>query len=161
MMHMFGDTGTLTKDGAVNVITFRRSLNAPPERVWEALTTKDGITSWLAVSAKVDGRKGGAVEIEFDADQTVDGTITQWDPTDHFAHTWVINREIPSDVQYTLTPIDQGTELTLVHSGLPDEMCGGYTPGWHAYLARLATSLEGDAVPDWLTVFEAVAPAYQ
>ena len=158
---MFGDTGTLTRNDDVNVITFRRSLNAPPERVWEALTTQEGITSWLAVSAKVDGRKGGAVEIEFDDDQMVDGIITRWDPTSHFAHTWIINGEFPSDVRYTLAPVGEGTELTLVHTGLPDEMCAGYTPGWHTFMVRLAAALDGEVVPDWRTVFEAVAPAYQ
>jgi uncharacterized protein YndB with AHSA1/START domain len=161
MMTMFGETGTLSKEGDVNVITFRRSLNAAPERVWDALTTEEGITSCLAVAAKVEGRKGGAVEIEFDADQAVDGIITRWDPTSHFAHTWVINAAIPSDVQYSLEPAGEGTELTLIHTGLPDEMCGGYTPGWHAYLARLAAEVEGSDVPEWLNVFEQVAPAYQ
>ena len=157
---MYGDTGTLTKDGDVNVITFRRSLNAPPARVWDALTTGEGITSWLAVSASVEGYEGGSVEIEFDADQSVSGTITRWDPTSQYAHTWVINDAIPSDVHYSLEPAGEGTELTLVHRGLPDEMCGGYTPGWHAYMARLTAQVEGGNVPEWMSVFEEVAPAY-
>jgi len=161
MKNMFGETGTLSKVDDVNVITFMRSLNAAPERVWEALTTEDGITSWLAVSAKVDGRHGGAIALEFDDNQTVDGTITRWDPTSNFAHTWVINSEFPSDVRYALEPAGDGTALTLVHTGLPDEMCGGYTPGWHAFLARLAADVDGESVPDWLTVFEQVASAYQ
>ena len=157
---MYGQTGTLSKEGDVNVITFRRSIKASPERVWKALTTEDGLTSWLAVSAAVDGRKGGAVAIEFDDDQRVNGTITVWDPTTAFAHTWVIDGTFPSDVRYTLEAAGEGTELTLVHTGLPDEMCGGYTPGWHAFTARLAARLEGEAVPDWLTIFEQVSPRY-
>jgi uncharacterized protein YndB with AHSA1/START domain len=158
---MFGETGTLTKDDDVNVITFRRSLNASPERVWEALTTEKGLTSWLAVSAKVDRREGGAIAIEFDADQTVSGTINRWDPTTRFEHSWIINDAISSKVAYALTPSGSGTALTMVHTGLPDEMCGGYTPGWHAYMARLAAEVDGGSVPEWLTVFEEVAPAYQ
>ncbi len=43
---------------------------------------------------------------------------------------------------------------------LPDETCRGYTPGWHAYMARLAAEVEGNSVPDWAPVFEQVAPAY-
>jgi uncharacterized protein YndB with AHSA1/START domain len=158
---MFGETGTLAKDGDINVITFRRSLNASPDRVWEALTTAEGLMSWLAVSAKVDGREGGSVVIEFEEDQTVGGTISRWDPTTHFAHTWIINGAISSEVAYALAPAGSGTDLTLVHTGLPDEMCGGYTPGWHAFLARLSAEVAGGSVPEWLTVFEEVAPAYQ
>ncbi|MCL1588704.1 MAG: SRPBCC domain-containing protein [Actinomycetia bacterium] len=115
----------------------------------------------MAVSAKVDGRQGGDIKIEFDDGQEVSGTISRWDPTTQFAHTWVINGEISSDVTYALTATDSRTELLLVHTGIPDEMCGGYVPGWHAFLARLAADLEGGAVPEWLTVFEEVAPAYQ
>jgi uncharacterized protein YndB with AHSA1/START domain len=158
---MFGETGTLAKDGDVNVITFRRSLGASPERVWKALTTEKGLTSWLAVSATVDGREGGAIAIEFDADQTVSGKISRWDPTTRFAHPWIINDAISSEVAYALTPTGSGTKLTMVHTGLPNEMCGGYTPGWHAYMARLAAEVEGGSVPEWLTVFEEVAAAYQ
>jgi uncharacterized protein YndB with AHSA1/START domain len=158
---MFGETGTLAKEGDVNVITFRRSLNASPEQVWQAITTEKGLTSWLAVSAKVDGREGGDIAIEFDDGQVVSGTISRWDPTTQFAHTWIINSETSSDVVYALTSTGGGTQLTLVHTGLPDEMCGGYTPGWHAFLARLSAEVEGGSVPEWLTVFEEVAPAYQ
>ena len=113
------------------------------------------------MSAKVDGREGGDIAIEFDDNQAVSGTISRWDPTTHFAHTWIINGEISSDVAYALTHTDSGTELTLIHTGLPDEMCGGYVPGWHSFLARLAADLGGGPVPEWLTVFEEVAPAYQ
>jgi uncharacterized protein YndB with AHSA1/START domain len=161
MMTMFGETGTLAKLDGVNVITFRRELKARPERVWEALTTADGITSWLAVSASVDGRPGGSVAIEFEDDQSVTGEITRWDPTSRFAHTWVINGAIESDLEYTLEGVGDTTMLTLVHSGLPDEICGGYTPGWHAFVTRLGALMEGNSLPEWMTVFEEVAPAYQ
>ena len=159
-MNMNGQAGTLSKVDDVNVITFRRSLNASPEKVWEAITTADGLTSWLAVSAAVDGREGGAVEIEFDDDERVSGTITRWDPTSSFAHTWLINGEVESDLEYSLAATDRGTDLMLVHTGLPDEMCRGYTPGWHAFLARLTAQITGEDAPDWLTIFEDVAPLY-
>lgn len=158
---MFGDTGRVSKNGDVNVITFQRELNAPPARVWEALTTEDGITSWLAVSARIDGRKGGNVRIKFDDDQEVSGAITQWDPTSRFAHTWVIDEANASEVEYTLESVGDTTQLTLVHTGLSDEMRIGYTPGWHTFMVRLEAHLKGEIVPEWLAVFEKVAPEYQ
>ena len=159
-MTMYGPVGTLTKEADVNVITFSRTFPAPPERVWNALTTVDGITSWLAPTASIDARAGGSIEFEFDAENSVSGEITQFDPFSHLAHTWIINGEVPSAVRYELSTVDGGTELTLIHTALPDEMCGGYTPGWHAYMARLDASLQGIDLPDWMAVFEQVAPSY-
>lgn len=88
------------------------------------------------------------------------GTITQWNPHSEFAHTWIINGEIASAVQYQLQPADSSTTLTLMHTKLPDEIAGGYTPGWHAFMARLTAVINATDVPDWTTVFEAVVPNY-
>ena len=155
-----GPTGTLTRTEGTNVITFVRDLPAPPDRVWRALTTADGLASWLAPSASIDARHGGDIRFTFDEENVVTGTITESEPETHLAHTWVINDEAESTVRYDLTPVDGGTRLTLVHTGLPDEMCGGYTPGWHAYLVRLDASTSGTEPPEWLEIFQAVADAY-
>jgi uncharacterized protein YndB with AHSA1/START domain len=159
-MTTFGQIGTLTTEDGDNVITFIRTLPAPPERVWRALATADGITSWLAPSASIDARLGGVVEMTFDAENVVTGTITTWDPFSTLAHTWVINDEVSSELRYELSPTDGGTELRLIHTKLPDEMCGGYTPGWHAYLARLDAVLAGNEPPSWMDVFGEVAHRY-
>ncbi len=155
-----GPTGTLTHDGATNVITFVRTLDAAPERVWTALTTAAGLMSWLAPEASIDPRPGGEVRLTFDEENLVTGTITEFDPPRGLAHTWTINGDVESTVRYTLAPSGEGTELTLVHTGLPDEMCGGYTPGWHAYLVRLEAVTDGGTPPGWMEVFEAVAARY-
>jgi len=159
-MTTHGHIGTLTRDGEDNVITFVRTFPVPPERVWRALSTQEGIEAWLAPTATIDPRLGGDVEMTFDAENVVSGIITTWDPFTTLAHTWVINDEIPSELRYELTPTAGGTELRLVHRKLPDEMCGGYTPGWHAYLVRLEAVLEGDEPPAWMDVFGEVAPHY-
>ncbi|MGI9667840.1 MAG: SRPBCC domain-containing protein [Acidimicrobiia bacterium] len=159
-MTMHGPRGTLTQEAGVNVITFQRSYAAAPERVWDALTTVDGITSWLAPDAAIDAVQGGIVRLRFDDDNEVTGTITLWDPYTDFEHEWIINGSVMSHVRYTLAAVAGGTELTLTHRGLPDEMSGGYTPGWHAYCARLDASIGGTEMPDWLDVFQSVAEIY-
>ncbi len=156
----FGPMGALVRDGDTNVITFQRAFAAPPSLVWAALTTADGLTSWLGTEASVDARLGGEVSIRFDDEQLVTGAITTWEPTSRFAHGWVINGEHESQLTYELAETEGSTVLTLTHTGLPDAMCGGYTPGWHAFLARLDARLAGSELPDWDTVFGAVAPAY-
>ena len=41
-------------------------VNAPIEKVWEAFTTTEGISSWAAPGGVVDLRVGGAFELYFD-----------------------------------------------------------------------------------------------
>lgn len=159
-MTMYGPLGSLDKTADGNVITFNRTLPAPPEKVWEALTTSDGVMAWLAPIASIDARSGGAVEIEFDDENTVTGEITQFDPYSRFAHTWIINGEVPSAVSWELVPEGAGTALTLIHTQLPDEMVGGYTPGWHAFMARLDAMLAGQPLPDFMDVVGSVASSY-
>lgn len=155
-----GPTGSLTKEGDTNVITFVRHLPSPPDRVWVALTTADGITSWLAPTATIDARVGGEISLTFDEENHVVGTISEFEPPRRLRHSWVIDGEFESVVSYELEPEGGGTLLTLVHTGLPDEMCGGYTPGWHAYLTRMEAVVEGRTPPEWLEVFQAVAVEY-
>ena len=156
-----GPAGTLTREDDVPVITFTRRFAADPATVWEALTTAAGLESWLVERATVVPGADGSIDMEFDADNRVTGRITIWEPTTRFAHEWIINDEFPSEITYELTPSDSGTELLLVHRGLPDEMAGGYTPGWHAFMVRLDAHMAGSDVPAWDGVFAEVMPQYR
>ena len=49
------DNGTLTQEGDIATIEFTRRLQASPERVWQALTEADELTSWLAEASTFDG----------------------------------------------------------------------------------------------------------
>ena len=52
-------------------------------------------------------------------------------------------------VEIDLRPCDGGTELHLVHRGLPGPMADAHSGGWTNYLARLAAVAEGrDPGPD-------------
>lgn len=157
----FGPTGTLTKEDGRNVIRFTRLFAARPDRVWQAISTADGLSAWLAPRVAIDPRLGGMVEFEFDADNIVSGTITHFDPPLALGHEWTINGEHESHVMYELSDHPTGCHLTLTHIGLPDDMCGGYTPGWHAHLVRIDAFTRGEEPPEWMAVFERVLPSYQ
>ncbi len=159
-MTTYGPLGTLTRDDDTPVITFTRTFAVQPAALWEALTTGAGLEAWLVERASVEGGPGGSVEMMFDDDNVVTGRITVWEPMTHFAHEWIINDEFPSEISYRLTPNDSGTELRLVHRGLPEEVTGGYTPGWHAFLVRLDALLTDAPVAEWDDLFAAVMPLY-
>jgi hypothetical protein len=71
-----------------------------------------------------------------------------------------LNGEVPSSLSYLLQPEGSGTKMTLVHTKLPQQMAGGYTPGWHAYLDRLDRLIAGTDPSSWDELFNAIAPRY-
>ena len=63
-----------------------------PRKVWKALTTVDGLTSWLVDDARIDARKGGRVIWvgEDDDGNPLEerGQILKWRPTSHLEIGW-------------------------------------------------------------------------
>lgn len=157
---MTSPLGTLTFDDTQSVITFERDFSVAPARMWDAIATADGIASWLAEGTFEEGH-GGSVRFEFNEDQTVTGEILVWNPPTELTYTWNINGEIPSTIEFRITETSSGCTLTLTHAGLPGDMAGGYTPGWHAYLDRLDQVTAGSPVSSWDDLFAAAAPRYQ
>jgi uncharacterized protein YndB with AHSA1/START domain len=127
----------------------------PPETVWAALTTAEGLAAWFGNKAGIDLRPGGRAwmtwtEEEFTADMRVERVE---EPT-VFGFTWHIYG-LPEDdprrtyVEFTLEPAGPGTRLTVVESGfaqLPGDLhqkaFDGNTQGWASELAELVAYLD-------------------
>jgi uncharacterized protein YndB with AHSA1/START domain len=151
-----GDVTTTEREASVR---FERTIAAPIERVWRALTEPDDLAIWLERTS-LDGRVGGAVEIAFD-DGPVTGEITAWDPPHALEYTWIIEGEQPSVVRFELTTIGDATMLALHHVRLPRSMNSGYAAGWHAHLDQLEDRLGDRPVRPWSERFDAVLPDYR
>jgi uncharacterized protein YndB with AHSA1/START domain len=54
-------------------------LSAPPEQVWDAIATAEGISSWF-LRTELDGREGGAIVTYMGEDAASPGEVTDWDP---------------------------------------------------------------------------------
>src|SRR4051812_24333514 len=55
--------GQLIIEGETATLIFRRILAHPPEQVWEAIATPEGLKEWLLCSeARIEGRTGGTFE---------------------------------------------------------------------------------------------------
>ena len=50
-----------------------------PEQVWQAIASGPGISSWF-VPAKVEGRVGGALALDFGGGMVSSATVTVWEP---------------------------------------------------------------------------------
>jgi uncharacterized protein YndB with AHSA1/START domain len=133
-------------------------LAHPPERVWAALTTAEGLGTWFGQRAEVDLRIGGEAKLAWDSGDTATLTIERLEPPRVFAYTWRVYG-LPEDdprrtyVEFTLEPAGAGTTLTVVESGfaqLPDDEVhkvayAGNTEGWTSELGELVAYLDGQA----------------
>ena len=59
-----GNKGESVPDGEYTTLIFKCLLYHPPEAVWKAITEPEQLKAWLMCSsARIDGRKGGRVEM--------------------------------------------------------------------------------------------------
>ncbi|MEU4537272.1 SRPBCC domain-containing protein [Streptosporangium sp. NPDC023825] len=133
-------------------------LAHPPERVWAALTTAEGLGTWFGHRAEVDLRVGGQAKLSWDSGDTATLTIERLEPPRVFGYTWPVAGLPDGDprrtyVEFTLEPAGDGTTLTMVESGfaqLADAEAhkaaySGNTGGWTNELGELVAYLDGHA----------------
>jgi len=161
---LVGGGPALPKVTGANVgFTIERTLKAPPEKVWEMWTTKQGLMKWWAPSAKemgfdfsvekLDVRVGGEYSFAMkDPKVTLHnhGRYTEVKPARRLA--WVWNFDIflgpgerPYDVPITvdLEPVPGGTRMTFKQGPLSAaEHTEGSRQGVLANFEKLARALE-------------------
>jgi uncharacterized protein YndB with AHSA1/START domain len=131
-------------------------LDHPPEKVWAALTTAEGLGTWFGdAGAQIDLRPGGAAQMSWDGGFTVQMRVERVEEPSVFGYTWQV-KGLPEDdprrtyVEFTLEPTKAGTRLTVVETGfaqLPGDVYGeeyqGHVDGWRSELGELASYLSG------------------
>lgn len=158
-------TGTLTMEGQVATLTYRRWLAYPIEVVWAAITDPAQRGAWFGETT-IDAREGGTIEMLPDDPpappeaKRLTGRILVWDPPRVLEHEWRQRIVEDSVVRYELTPDGDGTTLVFTHRGLSERNARGFAPGSHAFLDRLAAHLAGRELPGWSERYEQLAPAY-
>ncbi len=133
-------------------------LAHPPERVWAAITTAEGLGTWFGNKASVDLRLGGQVTLAWDSGDTATMTISRLDPPRVFGYTWHIHGLPEADprrtsVEFTLSPTGNGTTLTVVERGFAQvsdadqhrTAFDGNVEGWRSELGELVAYLDGHA----------------
>jgi uncharacterized protein YndB with AHSA1/START domain len=127
----------------------RAHLDAPPERVWRALTEADALAAWywpatLKPEVTSDARPGGRFAITAGADQDMgfSGVYQEFVPPRRMVQSWAwagVDRD--SRVTIDLTPAGGGTDLVVVHDQVDAETAQMYRQGWESCLGRLPAYL--------------------
>jgi uncharacterized protein YndB with AHSA1/START domain len=133
-------------------------IAARPEIVFALLTEATQVPRWLGLDAEIDSQPGGLYRVRTnDLGHTIRGRFIEVVPHTRVVYSWgweVGDFPIPPEsttVEFTLTPVSGGTELHLLHRGLPSvaEVAESHGRGWEHYLARLsAVASGGEAGPD-------------
>jgi uncharacterized protein YndB with AHSA1/START domain len=129
-------------------------LAHPPEKVWAAITTAEGLGTWFGNKATIDLRPGGSAQLTWDDGGTANLRVERVEEPTVFAFTWHIYG-LPEDdprrtyVEFTLEPVGEVTRLTVVESGfaqLSDDAYraafDGNTDGWARELGELVDYLD-------------------
>ena len=127
-------------------------IDAEPEFVFGFLTTNAGMNAWMGQWSDLDPTVGGRFQVDIAGD-AIRGEYLEVDRPHRVVFSWGVpgSAELPpgaSTVAITLTPIETGTRVDLVHSNLPQLYVPGHAEGWVHFLARLAGAATGVDLPE-------------
>ncbi|GAA5093431.1 SRPBCC family protein [Nocardia iowensis] len=140
---------TGSRDGTpTKIAVARRAYATDGADLWDALTNAERLPRWfLPVSGEL--KLGGHYQIEGNAN----GVVEQCEEPRRFAVTWEMGPQV-SWLEVTLSPVDEGTLLELVHEAPVDpDLWSQFGPGavgvgWDLALMGLGLYLSSGAAMD-------------
>lgn len=139
-------------------ILLQRPLNVSPKRVFRAWTDPNELERWFFTDCQIDARLGGVYRFNWRAkdnpnrDHARFGTILDFEEPRALSFEWdgfrIKRQEKPTAVSISIEDTEDGSMLTLVHSGWGDEPewqeeRRSHIAGWSFYLDNLKRFLEG------------------
>jgi len=118
-------------------------IEAPADVVFDCFCDPDALVTWLGDWANVEPHPSGVFAVDIN-DMAVRGEFQVVERPRRLVFSWGFagSDVLPgsSTVEVTLAEERGGTQLTLVHRGLPESEVSRHTIGWTQFLPVLATS---------------------
>jgi uncharacterized protein YndB with AHSA1/START domain len=117
-------------------------LDAPPDRVWEAVTEAAMLREWLAPEVELEPHEGGQVRCRFEDGEERRGEVELVEEAERLAFNWHRDGARPSRVELIVDAVAGGTRLTVIDTGLQESGTPMlFAGGWSVPLARLPLAL--------------------
>lgn len=117
------------------------TINAPPERIYKALTEEEGLQSWWTVGAKARTQVGAKATFDFGSHFHNEMRIDDLRPVDRVVWTCVDGDAewVGTHYSFELTRVPGGTELRFAHTNWRDEtdFFATCSFNWAYYLSSL------------------------
>ena len=134
-------------------IVYTIYIAAPPEKVWQALTSAAFSRQYFSgLAIESDLKIGGALTVRApDGSVHIGGEVIECEPSKRLTVTWNVNwpglveKLGPTLVTYEIEPAGDATRLTMLQShdrAISDDILSGGRTGWPAILSSLKSLLE-------------------
>jgi uncharacterized protein YndB with AHSA1/START domain len=141
-----------TAPSQTDSISFEFDLKHVPQKVWRALTDPVLLAEWLLPVLDLKLEPGAAFTFKTDPKPGWDGSVNcrfvEIETHRKLSYTWRVGG-MDTVVNFTLTPTESGTRLSLVQSGFkPDQKqnFGGARYGWKMMGGKLVDLLARTAL---------------
>lgn len=127
-------------------------FESPIGKVWQAISSAEEISAWFI---QADFKAEAGYKYTFTHEQTIiKGEVLKANPVNELVYTWVVSgTEVETVVSWILEENNQGTMLTLEHSGISNYpgktaimMFNNYQGGWNSCVENLEKYLFGKYV---------------
>jgi len=135
-------------------VSFNTLIRVSPERVYDSLTTSDGLDAWFTQGAEVDAKTGGRIVFRWKNwglekfTGELGGPVLEARRPERFVYQWKVDiGSYNTTVEIDLKPVDDGTIVRLVEHGYEDDGNGlrnmlNRAGGWAEVLTLLKFFLE-------------------
>ncbi len=143
------------REGILSVLRFKRHFQVPQERLWYAVSDRQGAKLWLNTIDQLELKVGGAFSIRtYDENNPAawtTGIVTEVQPPQVLEYTWNQGPygggpAMQSKVRYEIEPESEGAALTITHvlyDTTGDKYVATFLGNYHMHLDALAQVMNG------------------
>ncbi len=128
-------------------VEVRVLIAARPETIFRFFSDPERYRLWMGQESSIQPQMGGELVVRHGPNPAAVGRIVEWVVNERLVFSWghrsgEAGATVPegsTTVTITLHPTDEGTLVTLRHTGLPTEIDRqGHRAGWRYYLSQLS-----------------------